>query len=58
VIDVLDIGCDPVMVNVTKQDFLDWLGWAVESEAIRFPLEAGSIRRPALNLEDIFNDVV
>jgi len=57
VIDVLGIGCDPVIVG-TKEDFLDWLGWAVESEAIRFPLETGPIRWPALSLEDIFNGVV
>ena len=58
VIDALGIGCDPVIVKGTKQDFLDWLGWAVESEAIRFPLETGPIRWPALSLEDIFREVV
>jgi hypothetical protein len=57
-IDALGIGCDPVIVKGTKEEFLDWLSWAVESEAIRFPLETGTIRWPAPSLEDIFNDVV
>jgi len=57
-IDALGIGCDPVIVKGTKEEFLDWLSWAVESEAIRFPKETGPIRWPALSLEDIFNEVV
>ena len=57
-IDVLGIGCDPVIVKGTKEDFLDCLGWAVESESVRFPLETGPIRWPALSLKDIFNGVV
>jgi len=54
----LGVGCDPVIVKGTKEDFLDWLGWAVESQAIRFPLETGPIRWSALSLKDIFNGVV
>ena len=54
----LGIGCEPVIVKGTKAEFLDWLSWAVESEAIRFPQETGPIRWPALRLEDIFNDLV
>lgn len=52
--DALGIGCDPVIVKGTKDEFLDWLSWAVESEAIRFPNETGPVRWPALNLDDIF----
>jgi hypothetical protein len=52
--DVLGIGCDPVMVEGTKEQFLDWLSWGVESEAIRFPKETGPIRWPALSLNRIF----
>jgi len=56
--DVGAIGCDPVIVKGTKHELLDWLSWAVESEAIRFPQETGPIRWPALSLKDIFKDVV
>ena len=51
---VLGIGCDPVMVKGTKEQFLDWLSWGVESGAISFPVEAGSIRLPSLSLPRIF----
>ena len=53
----LGIGCDPVIVKGEKEQFLDWLSWGVESEAIRFPAEAGSIHWPSLGLKDIlFHD--
>ena len=53
VIDALGIGCDPVIVKGTKEEFLDWLSWGVESEAIRFPQVLGPIRWPALSLDHI-----
>jgi hypothetical protein len=54
VMDAVGIGCDPVIVKGTKQKFLDWLSWAVESEAIEFPRKTGPIRWPALSLDRIF----
>ena len=51
---ILGIGCDPVMVKGTKEQFLDWLSWGVESEAIKFPAETGSIRWPTFDLKRIF----
>jgi hypothetical protein len=53
-IHALGIGCDPVIVRGTKEQFLDWLSWGVESGAIRFPAETGSIRWPSTSLEDVF----
>ena len=50
----LGIGCDPAIVKGEKEQFLDWLSWGVESGAIPFPVESGSIRWPSLSLEDIF----
>ena len=35
-------------------EVLDWLSWGVESDAVRFPDEAGPISWPAVNLEHIF----
>lgn len=49
----LGIGCDPVIVKGEKDQFLDWLSWGVESGAIRFPDETGSIRWPNLKLAEI-----
>jgi hypothetical protein len=51
----LGLGCDPVIVKGTKEEFLDWLCWGVESEAIRFPSASGSVRWPAMNLQNIFS---
>ncbi len=50
----LGIGCSPVIVKGDKEQFLDWLSWGVESEAIPFPTETGSIHWPALSLKEIF----
>jgi hypothetical protein len=50
----LGIGCDPVIVKGEKEQFLDWLSWGVESEAIHFPADTGSVRWPSVNLQDIF----
>jgi hypothetical protein len=51
---MLGIGCDPVIVKGQKEQFLDWLRWGVESEAINLPAETGSIRWPGFNLADLF----
>jgi hypothetical protein len=53
-IHALGIGCDPVIVKGEKEQFLDWLSWGVESGAISFPTDTGSIRWPSMSLEDIF----
>jgi hypothetical protein len=50
----LGIGCAPVLIKGEKEQFLDWLSWGVESEAIRFPEEAGSIHWPSFALKDVF----
>ena len=50
----LGIGCDPVIVKGEKDQFLDWLSWGIESSAIQFPPETGSIRWPIVNLQDLF----
>jgi len=50
---VLGIGCRPVIVKGHKEQFLDWLSWGVESEAITFPAATGSIHWPSLGLKDI-----
>jgi len=54
IIPALGIGCNPVIVKGEKEQFLDWLSWGLESEAIRFPEEAGSIHWPSFGLNDVF----
>jgi hypothetical protein len=51
---MLGIGCSPVLVRGEKAQFLDWLSWGVESEAIHLPAETGPVRWPSLSLKDIF----
>jgi hypothetical protein len=48
------IGCHPAIVKGNKEQFLDWLSWAVESNAIDFPAENASIVWPGLTLDCIF----
>lgn len=50
----LGIGCDPAILKGTKEQFLDWLSWGVESDAIQLPSLNGAIRWPSLSLKDIF----
>ncbi len=54
IVRAIGIGCNPVLVKGEKEQFLDWLSWGVESGAVHFPLETGSIRWPGLSLEDLF----
>ena len=54
IVPVLGIGCSPILIKGEKEQFLDWLGWGVESGAVRLPDEAGPIRWPVASLEDIF----
>jgi hypothetical protein len=54
IIRALGIGCAPVLVTGEKEQFLSWLSWGVESEAVGLPAETGSIRWPGLSLQEIF----
>jgi hypothetical protein len=53
IIRTLGIGCAPVLIKGEKEQFLDWLSWGVESEAIRFPAATVAIHWPSLGLKDI-----
>src|SRR5207249_11007501 len=54
IIRALGIGCNPVLIKGEKEQFLSWLSWGVESEAIRLPAETGTILWPNVSLHDIF----
>jgi hypothetical protein len=53
IIPALGVGCAPVLIKGEKEQFLNWLSWGVESEAIRFPSGTGAIHWPSLGLKDI-----
>ena len=53
----LGVGCDPVVVKGEKEQFLDWLSWGIESDAISLPAQTGPIRGPNVSLKDIFLQV-
>jgi hypothetical protein len=54
ILQFLGVGCTPVLVKGEKEQFLSWLSWGVEAEAIRFPVGTGAIHWPSLGLKDIF----
>jgi len=41
---LVGLGCSPVLVQGTKQSFLDWISEGLKQGAIRIPEETGSIR--------------
>jgi len=51
---MLGIGCNPLIIKGEKEKFLGWVSWGVESGAINFPAESGSIRWRGLGLDVIF----
>ena len=53
IVPALGIGCNPVIVSGDKEQFLDWLSWGVESDAIRFPADNSSVRWPSPSLKHI-----
>jgi hypothetical protein len=54
VVAALGIGCSPVVIKGHKEQFLDWLSWGVESDAISIPATTGPIHWPSLSLEAAF----
>ena len=54
IIPLLGLGCSPVLVKGSKQQFLSWLAKGVKSGQLRFPAETGPTRWPNLSLDHIF----
>jgi hypothetical protein len=50
----LGIGCSPIIIKGDKTQFLDWLSWGVDSEAIRFPADNGPVYWPRPDLNEMF----
>src|SRR6266849_6435107 len=49
ILPALDIGCSPVIIKAEKEQFLDWLSWGVESDAIALPAATGAIHWPSIS---------
>jgi hypothetical protein len=54
IVPALGIGCNPAIIRGEKEHFLDWLNWGIESQAIRFPGQSGSVVWPAVSLREVF----
>lgn len=54
---ILGIGCEPVIVQGDKEQFLSWLGRGVQSGILNIPSDSGSIYWPRTNLASIFHDL-
>jgi len=54
ILPALGIGCSPVIIKAEKEQFLDWLSWGVESDAIALPAATGPIYWPSISLQAIF----
>ena len=53
-VQLLGIGCQPVLVKGNKQQFLSWLGKGVRSGELEFPSQTGPIQWVGSTLPDIF----
>lgn len=51
---VLGIGCDPVLIKGSKEQFLGWLGRGVQRGELEFPTETGPIQWPHTRLSQLF----
>ena len=54
IIPLLGLGCNPVLVTGTKQQFLSWLARGVKAGQLRFPEHSGPTRWPTLSLNQVF----
>jgi hypothetical protein len=54
---LLGIGCNPVLVKGSKQQFLTWIGRGLASGEIEFPEKNGPIQRPNIALLSLFQAI-
>jgi hypothetical protein len=52
---LLGVGCLPVSIKGSKQQFLSWLGKGVRSRELAFPSKTGPIQWGGSTLADLFN---
>lgn len=54
VVPMLGLGCNPVLVKGSKEQFLSWLSDGLWNGTIRFPADSGPIHWPNLDLRQTF----
>jgi hypothetical protein len=47
------IGCEPVLVSVTTEEMLEWIGAGLRSGAVAFPSETGPVAWPRWPIVDL-----
>ena len=52
------IGCEPVLISVTTEEMLEWLGEGLRSRALTFPVARGPIRWPEVSVSTILQSIV
>ena len=52
---LVGIGCNPVLVNGDKEQFLSWLSDGVWGGDIQFPQESGPVRWPSFDLRQVLS---
>ncbi|MFC5861723.1 hypothetical protein ACFPT7_05420 [Acidicapsa dinghuensis] len=51
------IGCEPVLISVSTEEMLEWLGEGLRSQALTFPVMSGPIRWPEVSVPTILETV-
>ena len=51
------IGCEPVLITVTTEEMLEWIGDGLRSEALAFSMASGPILWPQFHLPDVLRPV-
>jgi hypothetical protein len=47
------IGCEPVLVSVTTEEVLEWIGEGLRSGAVAFPCESGAVGWPRPSIAEL-----
>jgi hypothetical protein len=51
------IGCQPVLISVTTEEMLEWIGEGLRSGALAFPSEVGPVAWPRRSIANLLKVV-
>lgn len=52
---LLGVGCSPILIKGSREEFLSWMGAGVRSGALILPRENRAIKWPSFGLEHLFS---
>ena len=52
------IGCEPVLISVSTEEMLEWIGEGLRSRALTFPTARSPIRWPEVSLSTVLQSIV